>query len=138
MRRLLLFAQLAVVATAITLAQGAPPVVVPALPFPPMPVVGQPPLPVICTGEETPCDAARPWMRGRVEKFCGTARQLAKYKKDLGERGIPEDRVKPCACKHVCNPADPNAAMTDGRAWDGKCETRCNPKNCICPHPCDS
>lgn len=111
-------------------AQPTPP---PSLPFPPQLPLPSPVTPIICDGSENPCDPNRPWMRGSVEKFCGTAAMLAKLKKDH-----PGKQVKACACRHKCDPADPYAERTMNRRWDGHCEARCNPANCKCPSPCDT
>lgn len=117
-------------------AQAPAPVPIPSLPFPPTPTIGAPPTPIICTGEETPCDPDRPWMRGTVEKFCGHPAQLAKLRQE--HPGVETAHIQACACKHKCDPNDKHADMTDSRSWDGSCGARCNPKNCVCPHPCDS
>jgi hypothetical protein len=112
------------------LAQDQP---VPALPFPPRLPQPQPVAPIVCDGTENPCDASRPWMRGSVEKFCGTAAMLAKLKKEH-----PGKDVKACACRHKCDPADPHAEQTMNRRWDGRCEARCSTSNCKCPNACDT
>jgi hypothetical protein len=129
-RLLLLF----LIAGTIVLAQDGAQDGPPSLPLPPPgPRMPQPIAPVICDGTEDPCNPNQPWMRGRIEKFCGTAAMLAKLKKEH-----PDREVRACRCRHKCDPANPHAAMTDDRAWDGRCEARCNPKNCRCPHPCDT
>lgn len=89
--------------------------------------------PPICDGTELPCDPARPWVRGSVEKSCGTETQIDKLREDH-----PGVTFVPCACHHSCDPLDPYAGDTDRRKWDGRCAARCNPRNCACPHPCDS
>ena len=87
-----------------------------------------------CATGELPCDAARPWMRGRIEKGCArTPAALAKLKKDK-----PNVIIEACACVHHCDPKDEHAEATDERRWDGRCAARCSPDSCRCPHPCDS
>lgn len=76
----------------------------------------------ICDGSETPCDEARPWMRGTQEKKCARL-------------GDPEEGVLECECRMMC---DPESRETQGRRWDSRCAARCNPRNCTCPNPCTS
>ena len=106
----------------------------PPLPFPPPTAPPQPMAPFVCDGTEEPCDPNKPWMRGRVEKFCGTAQMLEKMRKELG----PERVILACACKHTCDPKNEHASVTANRGWDSTCEARCNPNNCQCPRPCDT
>lgn len=79
-----------------------------------------------------PCDnAERPWMCGAVEHYCSRD----------GETFGPQDDAKhrhACECKHACDPNGPQAAETNGRRWDAQCSTRCSPKNCKCPNPCET
>jgi hypothetical protein len=124
---------LTVLLSASLFAQGQAPTL-PSLPLPPPPLpFPRPVAPIICDGTETPCNPEMPWVRGHIEKFCGTATMLAKLQKEY-----PGKDVKACACRHRCDPADKYAPMTDNRQWDGRCEARCNPKNCRCPSPCDT
>lgn len=89
---------------------------------------------VTCDGSETPCDPARPWMRGTIEKWCGKTPEQVKAMQEKA----PGTTILVCACKHMCNPKDEYAAVTGGVTWDAACETRCNPENCKCPRKCDS
>ena len=84
----------------------------------------------IC-GDESPCDPARPWMRGSIEKSCAHPALLEVYKKDN-----PDKTFLACDCHHTCNPKDEHAAATRNRTWDPQCEARCNPNNCRCHHVC--
>jgi len=84
------------------------------------------------TGEE-PCDAERPWMRGRIEKSCVRADLLEQMRE-----AQPGRIILACRCEHQCDPLDPHAGATGMRAWDARCEARCSPGNCHCPHPCES
>ena len=86
-----------------------------------------------CATGETPCNPDMPWMRGMVEKYCGSAANLAKLRKEH-----PEREIKACACKHKCDPFNKYAEATGGRAWDATCEARCRPGNCACDHVCDT
>lgn len=76
-----------------------------------------------------------PWMQGQVEVSCAREGSpvLEKMRKDF-----PNSVIKACACEHTCDPMNPHAEETEGRAWDGRCEARCSPAGCQCPHPCDS
>ena len=77
-------------------------------------------------------DPTRPWMRGTIEKSCAGPRQVEKLKRDW-----PGAIVLACECQHQCKPDDERAEETNGRAWDPRCQARCNPANCTCEHPCD-
>lgn len=83
-----------------------------------------------CATGEQPCDPDRPWMRGTVEKSCARGEVLAKLREE-------NPNILACACQHTCDPKYDHAKDTESRRWDGRCEARCNPKNCQCPHPCD-
>lgn len=85
-----------------------------------------------CATGETPCDRNRPWQRGTTEKSCALPREIERLRKEF-----PGRIINPCECKHMCDPNDPHAGTTDDRKWDAKCEARCSPRNCRCPHPCD-
>lgn len=61
----------------------------------------------------------RPWMRGTEEKSCAP---------------MAREGVLACACQHLCAP---EIEETNGRRWDWRCQARCNPANCRCPHPCE-
>ena len=98
------------------------------LPPPMLPGTGDP-----CATGETPCNPDQPWMRGTIEKSCAHE-ELVQRLRDA----VPGRIVLTCACKHMCNEEDDHASMTDRRTWDARCEARCNPSNCQCPHPCDS
>ena len=81
-------------------------------------------------------DPSRPWMRGSIEKYCGTSpEQIEAMKQDRPENA---DNILLCACQHKCDPLNDRADETGGMAWDAACETRCNPRNCVCEHDCDS
>ena len=84
-----------------------------------------------CATGETPCDPTRPWMRGVIEKSCVRPDDLEKIRE-----AQPGRLILACRCQHVCDPNDDHATMTGGRRWDGRCEARCSPFNCGCPHPC--
>lgn len=91
------------------------------------------PQPIECDGSETPCNPDKPWMRGMTEKSCTRAHELEELK-----ALHPNRIILACECQHMCDPESEHAAETDGRVWDGLCQARCNPKNCVCPSPCDS
>jgi hypothetical protein len=94
-----------------------------------------PPVMPGCAASDPCNDPSRPWMRGTIEKSCAhDAASLRKLRQLKGAGAIILD----CACKHLCDPFDPNAEMTDHRKWDATCQARCNPRNCQCKHPCDS
>ena len=78
-------------------------------------------------------DPGRPWMRGRIVYSCAVPRDLARVQ--LAHAGRT---VKACACVHTCDDDAPHADETDNRGGDARCEARCNPRNCRCPHPCES
>lgn len=101
-----------------------------AQPLPPMPQ------PDPCATGETPCDPNRPWMRGTVEKYCG--RRPSDIERMKREHPLQADRIMQCDCQHVCDPFNEYAEQTGMRAWDGRCQARCNPANCQCPDPCES
>lgn len=86
-----------------------------------------------CDGTEEPCYEDRPWMRGTIEKSCAAPAEVEKLRKEFPNRTILD-----CHCRHVCDPADPNAGQTGGRKWDPLCAARCSPSNCQCRHVCDS
>lgn len=86
----------------------------------------------ICNGSETPCDSNRPWMRGTIEKSCALPNTVERLRREK-----PGAVVLECACKHNCDPEYEHAGATTGRRWDGRCQARCNPNNCMCPNPCD-
>lgn len=112
------------------------PVQLPPPPRPPdfiLPEPARPPAPFVCDGSETPCDPDKPWMRGHQEKSCARPDQLAALR-----AAKPGQAVLACACHHLCDAMNKYAEQTDRRMWDGTCEARCNPKNCTCPHPCDT
>ena len=91
-----------------------------------------------CATGETPCDPNRPWMRGTVEKYCGrTPADIARMKK---ANPLVAERILLCECKHMCDTLNEHgqAEATGGLAWDGQCQTRCNPQNCSCENPCES
>ena len=82
----------------------------------------------------------RPWMRcdpenGKPcpEKSCAIQAEVERLRREN-----PDMIIKSCACQHTCDPMNEHADATNGRGWDAMCETRCNPDNCQCPHPCDS
>ena len=90
--------------------------------------------PPICDGSETPCDEARPWHRGTVEKSCVRPEAL----ETLRELN-PDKTILSCACQHTCDETNEYSGQTDRRAWDPMCQSRCSPSNCACEHehPCD-
>ena len=93
-------------------------------------------LTIILVFSQQPCtdctDPSRPWMRGSIEYYCSiSAEAVEQLKRDNPGKA---DKIKLCHCEHMC---DPEQKETDGRKWDAKCEARCNPNNCNCPHPCD-
>ena len=90
--------------------------------------------PPICDGSETPCDEARPWHRGTIEKSCARPEAI----ETLRELN-PDKTILACACNHTCDPNNEYSGQTDRRLWDPFCEGRCNPANCACEHehPCD-
>lgn len=85
-----------------------------------------------CSTGEQPCDPNRPWMRGNVEKSCARPQHL-----NLLREANPGKTILACKCQHTCDPNDQHATATVDRKWDAKCEARCSPTNCACPHPCD-
>jgi hypothetical protein len=94
------------------------------------------PVPNPCSTGETPCDPNRPWMRGTVEKYCG--RRPSDIERMKKEHPLQADRIMQCDCQHTCDPFNEHAGATMGKAWDGRCQARCNPANCQCPDPCES
>ena len=92
-------------------------------------------LPTSECAADDPCpDPSRPWMRGRVEKWCGRTPEQVKAMQEKA----PGTTILVCACVNMCNPNDPHADETGGVTVDARCQTRCNPKNCQCPRKCDS
>ena len=90
--------------------------------------------PPICDGSETPCDEARPWHRGTIEKSCARPEAI----ETLRELN-PEKTILSCDCAHTCDETNAHTGETDRRAWDPFCQARCSPGNCACEHehPCD-
>ena len=86
-----------------------------------------------CSTGETPCNPDRPWIRGVQEKSCARPDIIAKMRQEH-----PGTIIVECDCQHMCNPDDPHAAETDGRTFDARCQARCSPNGCNCPHPCQS
>lgn len=76
-------------------------------------------------------DPSKPWMRGSIEYSCARPLDLARLRREH-----PERTIKECACAHTCDPNAEHADETQRRAWDYRCEARCNPASCACPHPC--
>ena len=80
--------------------------------------------------------APRPWMEGRVEKYCHqTQADIDRMRKEFPDKA---GQIELCACRHMCDPDYEHAKETDGRRWDAACKAKCNPDNCNCTHPCDS
>lgn len=82
----------------------------------------------------------RPWMRCDPEgghpcpeKSCALPHEVARLKAEN-----PDRIILACECQHECNPDDPHADETGGRTWDARCQARCRPTNCTCPHVCGS
>lgn len=78
-------------------------------------------------------DPSRPWLRGSTEYSCAIPREIAQLRREH-----PDRTIKECACQHTCDRDADRATETEGRGWDYRCEARCNPHNCACPHPCES
>lgn len=74
-------------------------------------------------------DSARPWHVGVIHKGCtrdGTSRDDHESDAQVAEWHV-------CTCRHGC---DRSNEETGGRKWDPKCQARCSPTHCHCPHPC--
>jgi hypothetical protein len=75
-------------------------------------------------------DNPRPWMQGHIEIGCNRS--------GVQPAGDMSTEFKACSCHHRCKENPDRNDETQGRIWDGaRCETRCSPKRCQCPHPCD-
>lgn len=82
------------------------------------------------SGDQCPdcTDSTRPWMRGQKEIACAIDGKPV--------RGDQAAEWRVCSCRHECDPTDERADETGARKWDPKCEARCRPYHCHCPHPC--
>lgn len=94
---------------------------------------------LLCCGllsaQGDPCadcgDRTRPWHRGSIHKFCGRAADLEALRE-----AHPGVDILACACQHTCDMNADRADETGGRGWDARCQARCSPNNCGCPHVC--